>query len=260
MQEINPYQLLQYYLKKWVVIVSLTAVGLVAGLVYSFVLQTPLYKSDATLILIDPEKPSTATQDATLINNYVELFKSRKVLEPVIDKLNLSESYEQLTSSVTATSEKDTEVIKISVSSENAETSMMIADEAIASFKQEIGRLYDKDNVEIVDRANRPTVPYNVHAALQIVLSMTAGLVVALTALFFAYDVSRSKDAPMTKEKPRSKKNVPDVPSALQNQGTGPEVPPRAPVSDVVNMLIGTEVGPRRKKPRKQKPGKRTRK
>lgn len=267
-QEINLYQLLQYFAKKWVVIVAFTVTGLVAGLVYSFYLQTPLYKSDATLILIDPEKTSSAAKDPTLINNYIELFKSRKVLEPVIEKLNLDKSYEQLVASVTTTSEKDTEVIKVSTSSENAETSMMVTDEAIASFKQEVGRLYDKDNIEIVDRANRPTVPYNVHATLQIVVSMTLGLVAALTLLFFAYDFSHVKTKGPIAKKPKTPSAAPvEAPSSLPTMpplqaeslpdSKEPEKSSRDPVSDVVSLLIGTEVKSKRKKAKKSKANKR---
>lgn len=268
MQEINLYQLLQYYAKKWVVIVAFTVTGLVAGLIYSFYLQTPLYKSDATLILIDPEKAISAAKDPTLINNYIELFKSRKVLEPVIEKLNLDISYEELAGSIAATSEKDTEVIKVSASSENAETSMMVTDEAIASFKQEVGRLYDKDNIEIVDRANRPTVPYNVHAVLQVVVSMALGLVAALTLLFFAYDFSQSKTEKPVVKKPKAPKVAPEEVAPVPPVQTEPlpaiqepePVPLHAPVSDVVSLLIGTEVKSKRKKARKQKATKRNKK
>ena len=268
MQEINLYQLLQYYAKKWVVIVAFTVIGLIAGLIYSFYLQTPLYKSDATLILIDPEKTTSAAKDPTLINNYIELLKSRKVLEPVIDKLNLNKSYEQLAASITASSEKDTEVIKISVATEKADTSMMVADEAIASFKQEVNRLYDKDNVEIVDKANRPTEPYNVHAVVQVALTTAVGFVAALTLLFFVYDFSRAKPAAQSKEKPEKTKapKLETESSAKPMLVTAPaptlSAEPNADgsdplVSNVVNTLIGTQIQPKRKKVKKNKSNKR---
>lgn len=267
-QEINLYQLLQYFAKKWVVIVAFTVTGLVAGLVYSFYLQTPLYKSDATLILIDPEKTSSAAKDPTLINNYIELFKSRKVLEPVIEKLTLDKSYEQLVASVTTTSEKDTEVIKISVATEKADTSMMVADEAIASFKQEVGRLYDKDNIEIVDKANRPTEPYNVHTVMQVALTTAVGLVAALTLLFFVYDFTRAKPATAPKAKAKKaeqpKKEVVKAAPVEKPAATPPSpvvesLPANSDplVSNVVNTLIGTQIQPKRKKTKKTKANKR---
>lgn len=192
MQEINLYRLLQYYAKKWFIIAAFTATGLAAGYAYTTYIQTPLYKSNATLILVDEKKQKT-TYDITLINNYIELMKSRKVLEPVIAELRLDTRYEDLAKSIEATSEKETEVIKISVSHADPETSSKIADTAIMSFKREVGKLYDTDNIQVVDNANLPHEPYNVRAAMQLALAGAAGFFASILMLFFIYDFKLTK-------------------------------------------------------------------
>ncbi|HJP81758.1 MAG TPA: Wzz/FepE/Etk N-terminal domain-containing protein [Candidatus Saccharimonadales bacterium] len=251
MQEINLYQLFQYYAKKWIVIAVFTAIGLAGGLIYVFYLQTPLYKSDATLILIDPSKTASSAKDPTRINNYITLFKSRRVLQPVIDKLSLDKDYDELVKSVTATSDKDTEVIKVSVASEKADTSMLIADEAVASFKKESSLLYDTDNIQVVDKANRPDKPYNVHPLMQTAIATAAGLVTSLVSLFITYDYGRSKAARekagvkkvTTSKKTISTKRATTVAQKEQEAKLSP-----ADVAGVVNALIGTEIKPKRKR------------
>lgn len=192
-QEINLYRLMQYYAKNWLLIALLTIIGLAAGFGYSNYIQTPLYKSDATLILIDPSDTSKTTSDTTLINNYIELMQSRRVLEPVLTELRLDTRYEDLAKSIEAASEKETEVIKISVSHQDPKTASSIADTTIMSFKREVERLYDKDNIQVVDHANLADEPYNVRTIMQLALGGAAGFFSAILLLFFVYDFKMTK-------------------------------------------------------------------
>src|SRR5665647_650685 len=107
-KDINLYHLVKYYLKHWMWIVALSVTGLVAGLVYTFYIQTPLYKSDATLAIV---LPSTASSSDTTLSNYVELFKSRRVLDPVISELKINDSYDQFASKFNVSNAKSTDII-----------------------------------------------------------------------------------------------------------------------------------------------------
>jgi len=203
-QEINLYNLLGFYLKKWWIIVSLTLVGLASGFIYSQFIQVPLYKSGATLILIRTSD-KTSVQDVTQINNYKELFISRRVLEPVIKKLRLNQSYDELVSSIETVNDKDTEVIKVTVSSNNPKTSKSIIDGAVSSFKEQVKKLYVIDNVQVIDNAYLSDVPYNVHKETTLALSATAGFITSIIVLFFVYDYKmNSKDKDLTKTTKKS--------------------------------------------------------
>jgi capsular polysaccharide biosynthesis protein len=192
-QEINLYQLLKFYASKWPWIVVLTVVGALAGYTYNTYVQTPLYKSDATLLIIDDQ--GKATKDSTLINNYIELIKSRRVLEPVIANSNHVLTYDEFAAATTATTEKDTEVIKISVATKSAQTSKSLTDGLVASFQDQIKDIYDKDNVTVVDKANLPDAAFNVHLALYLGLAASGGFLLAVIILFFAYDFKLTKQA-----------------------------------------------------------------
>lgn len=191
MQEINLYNLLKFYAKRWLVIATLTVLGFFIGVIYNSFIQVPLYKSTATLILIN--EGETRPQDSTRINNYIELFKSRKVLQPVIDDLHLSTPYDELVKSIEASNEKNTEVIKLAVATPEGETSQKVADAAIESFRKEVNTLYNQDNIKTVDKASQPDKPYNVHTMLQLGLSTAGGFLLAIIALFFVYDFKLTK-------------------------------------------------------------------
>lgn len=186
-QDINLHQLLKFYTQKWFWIVLVTIIGVATGYVYNTYVQTPLYKSSATLILVSPgEKRST--QDVTLINNYIQLFKSRRVLEPVISEQNLSISYDTLVQSIEATNEKNTEVIKVSISTPDANTSRALVEGSVASFKEQAKNLYDLDNVRLVDGASNPERPYNVFKETILAASGAIGFITSVITLFFVYD------------------------------------------------------------------------
>jgi capsular polysaccharide biosynthesis protein len=192
-QDINLYHLLKFDAKKWLWIVIFTAIGTLAGYVYSAYIQTPLYKSDATLLLISSNDEKKLNQDTTLINNYIALLKSRRVLEPVISKQGNKVSYDELAASTTATNEKSTEVIKLSIASKSPQMSKELVDGVVISFKEEIKKLYALDNISIVDNASQSTQPYNIHTIMLMAITTATAFFASLIILFFAYDLSIMK-------------------------------------------------------------------
>ena len=78
MEDIDLYKLLQYYAKRWLIILLMSLLGLVAAFAYNQ-LQTPMYRSDATMLLVNTTNVSP-TQETVLLNNYVKLFSTRRVL------------------------------------------------------------------------------------------------------------------------------------------------------------------------------------
>jgi len=166
-EEINLYDLLKYYAKNWLIILSAIFVGAIVGLVYTFFIQTPLYKSQATILVVGQR----TTQDSTINNNYTELFKSRRVLDPVIGDKQYGGSYEQLLSNTTATNNKDTD------------------------------NLFSSNNIKVVDSASMPNAAYNVSVLLQLGLSIVAAVMITIIVLFFIYDYYSSQVKPVKKPK-----------------------------------------------------------
>ena len=114
MEEINLYDLLRFYIKKWLTIAIFVMIGGIVGIAYTYYIQTPQYESKATLLLVGTNR-TAANQESVALNNYVELFKSRRVLEPVITDQGYDKGYDTLASGVTAQGVKGTDVINVSI-------------------------------------------------------------------------------------------------------------------------------------------------
>lgn len=198
-QEINLYDLLKYYARNWLIILSALFVGAAIGLIYTNFIQTALYKSDATMLVVG----ARTSQDATINNNYTELFKSRRVLETVIDNQGYKGDYDQLLARTTATNDKNTDIIKVSIADPDPKKSEQLLSASLEVFKKEASTLYDSNNIKTVDPASLPSSSYNVNLLLQVGLSMAATALLVIIALFFVYDYRMSNPAPAQAAKPK---------------------------------------------------------
>jgi len=199
MEEINLIDLLNFFAKKIYIIILFTVLGATIATIYATYYQVPLYRSETTLLLTATAKQDneTITQNDILINQklvttYREIIKSNKVLKRVKSDLKLDYSIAKLSSNVSVSTVKDTEIIEISVSDESAYKATEIANRIAAVFSEEIVGLYNIQNIGVIDEAEATNVPYNVKLAKQQVLGGGAGLMGALVVvfLFFYFDTT----------------------------------------------------------------------
>ena len=113
--------------------------------------------------------------------------KSHSILNQVINNLNLNTSVEQLKKKVNVTTEDDTEIIRISVNSENAENARDVANEIARVFSNDVARYYSIKNVAIVDYAEASSNPYNISLLKTTVLALLVGVVLACAAIFIMF-------------------------------------------------------------------------
>ena len=198
-EEINLYDLLRFYIKKWLTIAIFVMIGGIVGIAYTYYIQTPQYESKATLLLVGTNR-TAANQESVALNNYVELFTSRRVLEPVIADQGYDKGYDVLASGVTAQGVKGTDVINVSIKTPDAKQSKLLLEGAIESFRNEAKELYGNSSIKIntVDAANTPKSPSNVRPVIQIGLSAVAGFILAIIGLFFVYDYRHSRQGVKT--------------------------------------------------------------
>jgi capsular polysaccharide biosynthesis protein len=210
MENINFFELLKHFVKYWRTILACSFAGLVAGLIYTSYLQVPLYKSDATILVVD-STGSSSTKDLTRINNFLQLIKSRRVIDPVITKVDPTLSYQAVYDSIATKNDKDTEVIKLSITSETAAKSKQLVNEVIASFQSEVKDIYNLDNIKVVDSASTPSEPFNVKTAFTIALATLGSLAISLVCIFIHFDYIHSsnyKPKPLQLKKRISLKSI----------------------------------------------------
>lgn len=196
MEEIDLKDLLMYFVKKIPIVLVVSLSVLILGLAYTLFIKTPLYHGNTTLILVSQDNGQNQTASTMqteiginqkLVATYTKLIKSRSVLNQVIDRLGLSDSYETLKNKISVSSVTDTEIIEISVSDKNPQDAAVIADTVAEVFKKEIQTIYNLENVSIIDEAVVEEKPYNMQLFKSTILFFTAGFVLAVAILFVIY-------------------------------------------------------------------------
>lgn len=207
MENVNIKEVLNYLLSKaWLIVVILLTV-LAGGEVYTALLKTPLYESKTNVVLIsDSSSKQITTNDVTLSNNlvktYSEIVKSRSVLNKVIEKLKLSESYEGLAGKITVSSVTSTQLITIRISDKDSAKAKTIANEVAKVFKSEIKDIYGIDNVQIVDEAVEAGSAYNINVIKETIIYLIAGLAIGVGVAYVMYLLDKSiKDSETVEDK-----------------------------------------------------------
>ncbi len=194
MEELDIKDLLIYFLSKSVQFFAIVALVVTIGCFYSVFLQQPKYTSKTSIILtgFSSNETSSITQsdltvNSKLVSTYQQIVKSRRVLNQVIENLNLEYDTALLAKMINVGSVKDTEIIEISVTDVEAKKAYLIANEVAEVFGKEAKELYNLSNVSILDSAEISDFPSNFNITKQVVLYIGAGIILAIFVLFVFY-------------------------------------------------------------------------
>ncbi len=195
MEELDLTEVLKYYLKKLPIIITVTLVALLVGYIYIKRIQVPMYHGTTTIILVqktEDNQSANATQNELnlnekLVSTYSQIIKSRRVLEQVITSLNLKTTTDELAKRITVTSVSETPIIKVIVSDEDKDLAVSIANQLANIFKNEISKIYNLENISVIDKAITENKPYNINTLKQMVIYGFTGLVVSCGIIFLIY-------------------------------------------------------------------------
>ncbi len=192
MEEIDLKEIFIMFWNKRVQLLLIVAAFFIIGFVYTMGFVTPEYTSSTTLVLaqINSEKTTDAitasdiTLNSKLVSTYSELIKSKKVLREVISNLGINVKEETLRNGITVNAVKDTELIKITITNDNAEVSAKVANEIARVFEKQVAEIYNINNVHVVDEAEVATAPSNINHTKDILMFIAIGIVVAVAYVF----------------------------------------------------------------------------
>ena len=189
MEEIDLKEFVMLFWNRKVSIILITIIFMLIGIIYSVGFVTPKYTSSTTLLLATSESANSKTNTITtsditlnskLVSTYSELVKSKNVTRQVISNLGIDETEDELRNSITVSSVKDTELIKISVTDKNATNAYNIANDKAKVFTQKVSEIYNINNVQILDQAEISTIPSNINHAKDVIMFTFVGLFVAI--------------------------------------------------------------------------------
>lgn len=164
--EIDPMRLLRaLWRRAWVIVLAAIVFG--AGMFsYAAFLLKPQYTASAMMYVNNSSisvgsslriESSDLIAAQSLVDTYVVILKSRKVLNEVIKEADLTCSYEQLSSSITAQPVKETEVFEVRVTSLDPNEAEKIANTICAVLPEKIEEIVNGAKPTIVDYAVVPS-------------------------------------------------------------------------------------------------------
>ncbi|WP_174734316.1 YveK family protein [Mesobacillus harenae] len=205
-ETISLKELLQTLRKRMVLIVAIALTAVIVSGAVSFYFLTPIYQA-STQILVNQSKdeqaiynPSEVQTNLQLINTYNVIIKSQRILDIVIEDLELDITSGALNSKVTVASEQNSQVVNISVQDESPAQAATIANTIANVFQEEIVEIMNVDNVSILAKATvaegqSPIKPQPLlNIAIALVVGLMAGVGLAFLLEYFDNTVKNQQD------------------------------------------------------------------
>ncbi|KIL49872.1 YveK family protein [Jeotgalibacillus soli] len=173
-----------------IIVITLVAVS-ISGAVSFFVI-TPIYQS-STQLLVNQEKseqPNLNVSDIQanlqLINTYNVIIKSPVILDKVAEQMDGAFTTGELNSKITVQTERDSQVVNLSVQDPDPYVAAEIANKTAAVFQEEIVNLMSVDNVSILAPAevSPGQSPVSPQPFLNMAIALVVGLMVGVGVAF----------------------------------------------------------------------------
>ncbi|WP_066248468.1 YveK family protein [Neobacillus drentensis] len=205
-ETISLKELLETLKKRLLLIVSITVIAAIISGVVSYYFLTPIYQA-STQILVNQKKDAQSLYNSNevqtnlqLINTYNVIITSPAILDIVSKELDLSMTAAQLKEKITVGSEKDSQVVNLSVQDPDATVAAQIANKTAEVFKKEIANIMNVDNVSILAKADVSENPTPIkprpllNVAIAIVVGLMAGVGLAFLLEYFNSTIKNEQD------------------------------------------------------------------
>jgi capsular polysaccharide biosynthesis protein len=199
----------------------------VLGVVYTFVIVTPKYTANASLMVqVDVEDTNNSEQSAIVIGNlligtYQEFLISDRVLESVIADVDGLESKDLNSLRNSISVQTQNQILKIDVQVED-EDPILAASIANSLVEKSIENAADfvllKDKLELLDEARVPVNPSSPNKVLNIAISIILGGILALGVVFIKEVMNNKFKTPEELEKYLDIKVLASVPGTIKER------------------------------------------
>ncbi|MGN1167487.1 MAG: YveK family protein [Lachnospiraceae bacterium] len=167
-----------------IILLSGILLALVAFVGTKFLI-TPMYTSVTKVYVLSKQDSSSGVTysdlqvGTQLTKDYVELVKSRPVLEQVVAVLNLDMETDELANMITAETQTDTRIITIKIENEDPKRAKEIADAVREAVSIQIKDVMDADSVNTVEDGSLPKAPSSPNVMKNIILGGMLGVLLA---------------------------------------------------------------------------------
>lgn len=189
--EIDLLELLMVLRRKIVTILICAVIGAACAGVHAFFMATPLYSSTSQLYILTKTTSITSITDiqvgTSLASDYVELIKSRPVVEKVINDMDMDITYEQMLKKMEVTNTANTRIIKIKVTDADPELAMNITNDFAVVAKKQISEIMRTDEPSIVEKGIIAEEPISPNKTKELAMGLLLGIILACGVIIVRY-------------------------------------------------------------------------
>lgn len=166
--------------------------GLAAFVTCKLFIQ-PVYKASAKMIVnVRQDQASTVTNDQItssqkLADTYAIIIRSQTVLVPVIEKLELSMTYEDLQKIVSVTSVNDTQVMEVAVQNSDRQLAIRIVNEILNISPAIILDAVEAGSVKMIEYAYSTNMPISPNINLNTILAAFISMFLAIVVILIRF-------------------------------------------------------------------------
>ncbi|CUA79629.1 YveK family protein [Anoxybacillus suryakundensis] len=191
-ETISLRELFQTLRKRAWLIIAITVIATMTSGIVSYFVLTPMYQASTQLLVnqAKSEQPiyniSEIQTNLQLINTYNVIMKSPAILDIVKEELDLNMPVEELNEKINVTSEKDSQVVNVTVEDPDPYMAADIANTVASVFQREIVKIMNVDNVNILAKAEvkEQPVPVKPKPLLNMAIAFVVGIMTGVGLAF----------------------------------------------------------------------------
>ena len=190
--EIDLVDLFGFYLSRLPLLIAAFVVGAVLMGLYTHFMVPSRYTATSRMYMVSASSDAVVNLSdlnlgTSISNDYVELMKSRPVIEEVIDNLELKYTYEQLVSMISLNVVSNTRIVRISATSTDPREAMNIANQLARVAKVQLPKVMEAPSPSIAEDAVLPTRRSSPSMSRNVMIGALVGLLIVLAVLTVIY-------------------------------------------------------------------------
>lgn len=177
----------------WILLVGLAVGAMIFAYISTMV--TPMYSATAMLYVNNASvtlggasislTQGDITASRSLVDTLVVILNNSTVLDEVIEKTGVPYTYGQLKGMISASAENATEVMKITVTTDDPEKSAMLADTIAEILPIKISEIIDGSSTRLVANARLNRTPVSPNTSRSVVLGSVVAMFLFYAVLVF---------------------------------------------------------------------------
>lgn len=190
----------------WIVILT-TVIAVGISVVITNCIKVQFYQAQTTMIVNVEKNENQAMLTSDQISAgqklavlYGEIIKSRSVLEPVIEKLNLDMTPQQLAGMISVSQVNETHIMNLSVTDTDPDRAKAIANTIPEVFTEEVKRTIKANGVEVLD-PSLGGYPIVSNSSNKVAIAGVIGVMIGLFIIFLIEFLDNKVKTPQDMEK-----------------------------------------------------------